>query len=77
VERTLLSAAFDLDLDLAGASTIPCNTVEERRLSAALNAQIRNAASAAQTYAPKTPSHPDRSTRLLTKPTEKSNFPPK
>jgi hypothetical protein len=39
VERTLLSAAFDLDLDLArhtqGTGTNPCATVEEQRLSAA------------------------------------------
>jgi hypothetical protein len=35
VERTPSSAAFDLDLDFAGARTDPCKTVEERRFSAA------------------------------------------
>jgi hypothetical protein len=35
VARTLLSDAFDLDLDLAKDEQDACSTVEERRFSAA------------------------------------------
>ncbi len=52
VGRTLLSDAFDLDLDFAGARPELCNPEEERRFSAASSPNECTAASAAEVPSP-------------------------